>query len=66
MRPAVRGWLPGLTMTPDQFAKIEAGCGKAIECELTFEGTLSQLTVSPEMPTSLKFTDVSVLKAAHT
>ncbi len=62
-RPATRGWMPALTMTPDQYARITSGCTNAEHCELTFEGTLSDLTVSPQVATRMRFTDVRVLDA---
>jgi hypothetical protein len=64
LRPATRGWMPALTMTPDQYARIAAGCTDPQKCELTFEGTLSDLVVSPQVATHLMFSDVTVL-AAH-
>lgn len=57
------GWLPQLTFAPSQFEKLEASCGTSDRCELTFEGTLSELAVSPDLPTSLRFTDVKVVAA---
>jgi hypothetical protein len=57
------GWLPKLTFAPSQFEKLDASCGKSERCELTFEGTLSELTVSPDLPTSLRFTDVKIVAA---
>src|SRR5262245_36934827 len=57
------GCLPRLELTPAQFEKLDTSCGKAERCELTFEGTLSELTVSPDLPTSLRFTNVKVVAA---
>jgi hypothetical protein len=61
-RPAQQGWLPALALSPDEFAKLERGCGHAEQCEVELEGTLD-LVLSPELPTSLKFADVSILRA---
>ena len=62
-RPAKHGWMPALAFAPGEFGKLEAACGQAMQCELEFEGKLDELVVSPEMPTSLKFSDVRVLHA---
>jgi hypothetical protein len=62
-RPAQHGWLPALDLSPTEFAKLEAQCGNAEQCELTFEGTLADLRLSPELPTNLKFSDVRVIRA---
>src|SRR5262245_45869182 len=62
-RPAQVGWLPALDLSPTEYAKLDAGCGRAAQCELTFEGTLEELTVSGELPTSMQFTNVRVLSA---
>src|ERR1700685_1975699 len=48
-RPAHHGWLPGLTFAPGEFAKLDATCGAAEQCELTIEGTLSDLQASPDV-----------------
>jgi len=57
------GWLPKLSFAPSQFEKLEASCGKGVRCEVTFEGTLSELSLSPDLPTSLRFSDVKVVAA---
>jgi len=58
-RPAKHGWLPRLAFAPGEFDKL-AACGAAEQCDVTFEGTLSELVVSAEHPTSMRFTDVSI------
>ena len=63
-RPAKHGWLPQLTFAPSEFGKLDAACGAAEQCELTFAGTLSELQTSPEMPTNLHFTNATVIRAA--
>lgn len=65
-RPAQYGWLPSLELGPIEMAKIDAGCGGADQCELEFEGTLTDLAVSGEMPTSLRFSGVRVIRARAT
>ena len=62
-RPAQQGWLPALEMTATEFAKVEASCGAAEQCEMVIEGTLSELALSPEMPTNVRFADVRVVSA---
>lgn len=62
-RPARYGWLPGLEFAPGEFARLEAACAAAEHCELEFEGTLSALELSPDLPTSLRFGNVKILRA---
>ena len=62
-RPAQHGWLPALELSPMEFAKLETQCGDAEQCELTFEGTLKDLRLSPELPTNMRFSDVRVIRA---
>lgn len=62
-RPAQHGWLPALELTAAEFAKVEASCGTAEQCELVIEGTLSELALSAELPTSVRFADVRVISA---
>src|SRR5262249_2390911 len=52
------GWLPKLELAPEQFAKLDAGCGAAEDCQITFDGVLATLDVSGDEPTKLRFTDV--------
>lgn len=61
-RPAKHGWLPALTFAPGEYAKLDAGCGTREQCDVEIEGTLAELVASPEMPTSMKFSDVKVLR----
>jgi hypothetical protein len=62
-RPAQNGWLPGLSFAPGEFGKLASACGRSETCELTIEGTLDRLDVSPELPTSVHFTNVRVVGA---
>jgi len=57
------GWLPALEFAPGQFDKLTAACGDASICEVTFAGDLTELAVSDDLPTSLRFTDVTVVTA---
>jgi hypothetical protein len=63
---AGHGWMPRLDFAPGQFAKLVAACGATPTCEVTFEGDLAQLVVSDELPTSLRFTNVSIVTATAT
>jgi hypothetical protein len=62
-RPAQHGWLPALELAPGELAKLDTACAGAERCELTFEGTLKELAVSAELPTSVRFGDVRVVGA---
>ncbi len=64
-RPAQHGWMPGLRFAPGEFAKLDAACGSAEQCELEIVGTLDELLASPELPTSLKLSDVKLVTARH-
>lgn len=61
-RPAKHGWMPKLELSPGEYGKLDARC-PAATCEIVFEGTLAELTASPEQPTSLRFTGVHVVAA---
>jgi hypothetical protein len=63
MRPAQRGWLPGVQFAPGEYAKLDAACGAAERCEITIDGTLSKLEVSGEMPTSVQLSNVKLKSA---
>jgi hypothetical protein len=62
-RPAKQGWMPGLTFAPGQYDELTRTCGSQDQCEVTIEGTLSKLEVSPEMPTSLQLSNVHLVAA---
>jgi hypothetical protein len=57
-RPAQHGWMPELAFAAGAFASIEQQCGSKEPCELEIEGTLARLSVSGDLPTSLKISDV--------
>jgi hypothetical protein len=44
---------------------MAALCGAQEPCELTVEGTLSQLDVSPELPTRVLLSNVRVIPEPH-
>lgn len=64
-RPAKHGWMPQLELSAGELAKVEAGCGAAEQCQVTFEGTLRELTASAEQPTALRISDVHIVSATH-
>lgn len=62
-QPVVQGWLPGLTLQPEQHAQIATMCDGLQGCVLTFEAELGSLVLSHELPTSVHFDDVEVIGA---
>lgn len=62
-RPATVGWLPALELTPSEYGVILAGCGAADQCQLEIDFKLHELNVSGDMPTSMRFSDVHVIRA---
>lgn len=56
----VQGWLPRLDLSKDVHADLIERCGAGL-CVATIEGTLKTFALSAEDPTSLTFSDVSVL-----
>ena len=61
-RPAQRGWLPRVELAPGQFAALEAACRGIAHCRITIEGTVAKLDVSAELPTQVRFANVTVTK----
>ena len=59
-RPAKQGWMPQLGFAPGQYEAMATLCGAQEPCELTVEGTLSQLDASPELPTRVQLSNVRV------
>lgn len=59
-RPAKQGWMPELRFAPGQYDVLAGMCGDQEQCEVTIEGTLSQLEVSPELPTSVQLSNVRI------
>ena len=62
-RPAKQGWMPGLTFAAGQYDALARACGNQEQCEVTIEGTLSELEVSPELPTRLQLSNVRLVAA---
>ncbi len=56
----VAGWLPNVVLSKADHTGLLARCGAGL-CVATVEATLSGFVLSPDDPTSLTFTDVSVL-----
>jgi hypothetical protein len=59
----VQGWLPRLELNAAGFEELERACAPHAACVFRFEGTLEKLIASPELPTSLSFSDVRVVRA---
>ena len=59
-RPAKQGWMPQLSFAPGQYDVLAGACGSQEQCDVTIEGTLSQLDVSPELPTSVQLSNVRI------
>ncbi|HUS33282.1 MAG TPA: hypothetical protein VMZ53_32490 [Kofleriaceae bacterium] len=60
------GWLPSLELSTSEYAKIEAGCGDAEQCQLELDFKVRELDVSGDMPTSMRFSEVKVIGAHAT
>lgn len=56
----MQGWLPRLALDEDSHAALVASCRDTSRCIVRIEGTLSTLMASPELPTSLAFSDVRI------
>jgi hypothetical protein len=64
-RPARQGWMPQLQFAPGQFAALADFCGTQEQCEVTVEGTLTELDVSPELPTHVQLSNVRIVIQPH-
>jgi hypothetical protein len=64
-RPAKQGWMPQLTFAPGQYDAMSSMCGEQEQCEVTVEGTVRQLDVSPELPTSVQLSNVRLVSEPH-
>jgi hypothetical protein len=62
-RPAKQGWMPLLTFAAGQYDALAQACGNQDQCEVTISGTLSELEVSPEMPTKVQLSNVRLVSA---
>jgi hypothetical protein len=60
-KAVVHGWMPRLLLDDTGFAAIRRACTGKPSCDVDIEGTLSQLRLDTENPTSLEFRDVRVL-----
>lgn len=59
----VQGWLPRLELDEKSFADLGRLCSPHAACVFRFEGKLDKLIASPELPTSLSFSDVRIVNA---
>lgn len=64
-RPAKQGWMPQLVFAPGQYDALSSMCGTQEQCDVTVEGTVSQLDVSPELPTSVQLSNVRLVSQPH-
>jgi hypothetical protein len=62
-RPAQQGWMPLLAFAPGQYDVLAQTCGNRDQCDVTIEGTLSELEVSPEFPTTVRLSGVRIVPA---
>jgi len=62
-RPAKQGWLPLLTFAAGQYDALARACSSQDPCEVSIEGTLSALEVSPELPTKVQLSNVRLVSA---
>lgn len=60
-RPAKQGWMPQVSFAPGQYDALAGVCGNREQCDVTIEGTLSQLDVSPELPTRVQLSNVRIV-----
>lgn len=60
-RPAPHGWMPRVEFAAGEFDRLQAACGDAASCDFTFEATLTELDVTGDTPTKLRFTGARLL-----
>ena len=60
-RPAKQGWMPLLSFAPGQYDELVRTCEGQEPCEITVEGTVSELEVSPELPTKVQLSKVRLV-----
>ena len=65
-RPAKHGWMPALQFAPGEFDRLQRACGSQDQCDIEIEGTLSDLEVSAELPTSLRISEVKITGTVQT
>jgi hypothetical protein len=63
-RPAKQGWMPLLSFAPGQYDELARTCRSQEPCEVTIEGTLSELEVSPELATKVTISNVRIVPAS--
>ena len=61
--PASHGWLPGLAFAPGAYDALATVCASSDPCEVTIGGTISELVATPDLPQSVKLSDVVVIGA---
>jgi hypothetical protein len=64
-RPAKQGWMPQLRFAAGQYDALTAMCGNQEQCDAIIEGTVSQLDVSPDLPTSVQLSNVRLVSQPH-
>lgn len=57
----VQGWLPSLKLSEGAHAKMASQCQDHARCVVRFEGKLSELVLSTQLPTSMTLEDIEVL-----
>jgi hypothetical protein len=64
-RPAKQGWMPQLRFAAGQYDALAAMCGNQEQCDAIIEGTVTQLDVSPDLPTSVQLSNVRLIPQPH-
>jgi hypothetical protein len=64
-RPAKQGWMPQLRFAAGQYDALAAMCGNQEQCDAIIEGTVTQLDVSPDLPTSVQLSNVRLVSQPH-
>ena len=55
--------MPKLDLSDAEFSKLQSGCRASDPCKVTFRGVLSDFQISGDAPTSLKFSEVTIVSA---
>jgi hypothetical protein len=63
-KSAKQGWMPELSLSKDEYKKIEAACGTAA-CRLKIDGTIAEVRGSDAEPPSLRIAGVKVVSASR-
>ena len=63
-KSAKQGWMPELSLSKDEYRKIEAACGTD-SCQLKIDGTIAEVRGSDAQPPSLRIADVKVVSASR-